>query len=162
MAQKMIDKPLLQQFEVKGYKNLTRSVTFGPLGRINVIHGENNVGKSNLLQAMDLYFRLLASFCDFPIPDVAKASDWDYPGVSNFEKWGHPVGEIFNFVDPAYLEMTGTFAFTVEQRERFGLEQSQSLVRFGIRVSLQANAERSLKNFYKDQIGFVITNEQNN
>jgi len=60
MTSRRPDEPVfLQQFEVKGYKNLTAQLTFGPLGRINVIHGENNVGKSNLLEALDLFFRLL-------------------------------------------------------------------------------------------------------
>ena len=142
MTQNSSEKSLLlQEFQVKGYKNLTRTITFGPLGYINVIHGENNVGKSNLLQAMDLYFRLLGSLRDFPAADAKSSAirEWDYPKISRFEEWGHPVSEIFNFAEPASIEMTGTFAFTAEQRERFGLEQTQSLVRLGVQVSLQAN-----------------------
>lgn len=51
------NRVLLEQFEVSGFKNLTQPIIFGPLGQINVIHGPNNVGKSNLLQAIDLSFR---------------------------------------------------------------------------------------------------------
>ena len=50
----------LNSFIVEGYKNLTAPVTFGPLGELNAVHGANNVGKSNLIQAIDLFFGLLA------------------------------------------------------------------------------------------------------
>jgi bifunctional DNA-binding transcriptional regulator/antitoxin component of YhaV-PrlF toxin-antitoxin module len=133
---------LLQQFEVKGYKNLTQPIQFGPLGAINVIHGKNNVGKSNLLQAMDLYFRLLGALRDFPGTDAGLADvvSWDYPRVSELEDWGHPVGEIFNFTEPTPIEMTGAFALTKEQREQFDLERSQASVELGIQVLLQNNS----------------------
>ncbi len=121
----------LQQFEVKGYKNLTRTVTFGPLGRINVIHGENNVGKSNLLQAMDLYFRLLE--LEHSRSTRARVK----PPV--FNQLGHPIDEIFNFANLAPLEMGGTFCFTAEQQKRFGLEPlGVETVEIYIQASLQA------------------------
>jgi bifunctional DNA-binding transcriptional regulator/antitoxin component of YhaV-PrlF toxin-antitoxin module len=127
---------LLQQFEVKGYKNLTRTIRFGSLGRINVIHGKNNVGKSNLLQAMDLYFRLLGTLRDFPRADaeIADVVNWDFPAVSDLEEWGHPSDEIFNFTEPKPIEMTGAFALTARQREQFGLERSKSSVELGIQL----------------------------
>ncbi len=142
MTQKNIGKPLLQQFEVKGYKNLTRTVTFGPLGRINVIHGENNVGKSNLLQAMDLYFRLLelvahshsANHRTRPADRIELVIE-----LSAFDKLGHPIDEIFNFVNPAPLEMSGTFWFTVEQLRRIGsTSRSGESPEISIQASLQA------------------------
>src|SRR5436190_1702193 len=49
----------LKSFNVQGFKNLTGSATFGPLQVINVLHGANNSGKTNVLHAMDAYFRLL-------------------------------------------------------------------------------------------------------
>jgi hypothetical protein len=49
----------LRRFSVKGYKNIRGPVVLDPLGPINVLHGANNVGKSNLLQAMALFFRCL-------------------------------------------------------------------------------------------------------
>jgi len=132
MTQKTIDKPLLQQFEVTGYKNLTRTVKFGPLGRINVIHGENNVGKSNLLQAMDLYFQLLGHSRLYSRKQMKVES-------RVFNKLGHPIDEIFNFANPVPLEMMGTFWFTAEQRKRFGLElMGVKAVEIGIRAFLQA------------------------
>src|SRR5580700_3644751 len=50
---------LLRRFSVQGYKNLQQPIVLDDLGPINVIHGPNNVGKSNLLQAIDLLFRCL-------------------------------------------------------------------------------------------------------
>lgn len=44
---------------MRGYKNLEQPIVLDDLGPLNVIHGANNVGKSNLLQAIDLFFRCL-------------------------------------------------------------------------------------------------------
>ncbi len=110
------DNPLLlQQFEVKGYKNLTEPIVFGPLGQINVIHGPNNVGKSNLLQAMDLFFKLRElSSKESGADEITKTS-------ADFAEWGHPINEIFNLNhldEPIFL--TATFALTSEQNlEKF-------------------------------------------
>jgi predicted ATPase len=49
----------LTWFQVQGYKNLLSVLRLDPLGRINVLHGDNNVGKSNLLEAIGLFFLLL-------------------------------------------------------------------------------------------------------
>lgn len=50
----------LRNFSVQGYKNFRRRVELNNLPSIVVIHGDNNVGKSNLLEAMSLFFCLLA------------------------------------------------------------------------------------------------------
>jgi len=125
---------LLQEFEVTGYKNLTQRVTFGPLGRINVIHGENNVGKSNLLQAMDLFFRLLEIVWDKEFPRNPKLIP-----ASNFERLGHPVNEIFNLVEPTPLQVTGTFSFSEDKFGPWLPNQVQSSEELGIRASLQGD-----------------------
>lgn len=49
----------IRRFEVSGFKNFVEPVVLDDLGPINVIHGENNIGKSNLLDAMELFFRLV-------------------------------------------------------------------------------------------------------
>jgi hypothetical protein len=51
----------LNSFTVEGYKSLTAPVTFGPLDSLNVLYGPNNIGKTNLLGAIELFFGLLAS-----------------------------------------------------------------------------------------------------
>ncbi len=131
---------ILQQFEVAGYKNLTQSIKFGPLGSINVIHGPNNVGKSNLLQAMDLYFRLLDLVSLSPdLKDRRDPVGAKMIGtLDSFEQLGHPVSEIFNFIKPAPLELMGTFSFTAEEQEQFGFGQILSAIqKIGIRASIQ-------------------------
>ena len=44
----------IKRFAVSGFKNFTQEVVLDDMGEICVIHGENNVGKSNLLEAMHL------------------------------------------------------------------------------------------------------------
>lgn len=51
----------LLEFEVHGFKSLY-DCKLTDLQPINVFHGENNVGKSNLLEAMELFFRTLSLF----------------------------------------------------------------------------------------------------
>ena len=51
----------LVRFAVRGFKNLVNEVVLDELGPFEVLHGENNVGKSNLLQAIDLFFALMES-----------------------------------------------------------------------------------------------------
>ena len=48
----------LKRFSVKGFKNFRQDVVLENMGDICVIHGENNVGKSNVLEAMELFFVL--------------------------------------------------------------------------------------------------------
>jgi hypothetical protein len=49
----------LLEFEVHGFKSLY-NCRLENLQPINVFHGENNVGKSNLLEAMELFFRTVS------------------------------------------------------------------------------------------------------
>jgi hypothetical protein len=44
----------IEKFRVQGYKNLTNELVMDGLRGYNVIHGVNNIGKSNLLEAMSL------------------------------------------------------------------------------------------------------------
>ncbi len=46
----------LRWFQVQGYKSFTSPVRLDDLGPFNVIHGDNNVGKSNLLESIGLFF----------------------------------------------------------------------------------------------------------
>src|SRR5437899_8895112 len=89
-------KMRLISFTVEGYKNLTAAVTLGPLGGVNALHGANNVGKSNLIAAIDLFFGLLAiggrvSKDQFAALDANEAVP------------GHPFAEIFTVLSPATI-----------------------------------------------------------
>jgi hypothetical protein len=94
----------LQRFRVSGFKNLRQPVELDRLGPINVIHGENNVGKSNLLQAMDLFFHLLrgqGAMLVQPIPFTLGTGP--YPAI-----------EIFNLEAPQPIEMEASFLVGAE------------------------------------------------
>ena len=49
----------LVSFEVEGFRNFVAPVRLTELGPVNVLHGENNVGKSNVLAAIEVFFKLL-------------------------------------------------------------------------------------------------------
>lgn len=51
----------IEQFRFTGFANFTQPVTWGPLEEVNLLYGPNNVGKSNLLRAVELYFHLLGA-----------------------------------------------------------------------------------------------------
>jgi len=51
----------LLSFRVTGFAHFTQPVAMAPLEPINVLHGPNDAGKSTLVRAMDLYFRLLGA-----------------------------------------------------------------------------------------------------
>jgi len=49
-------------------------VTLEELGAINVIHGPNNVGKSNLLRAIEVFFRLLTIIARAGCPSARRVT----------------------------------------------------------------------------------------
>lgn len=133
MALRNPDEPVfLQQFEVKGYKNLTRRMTFGPLGRINVIHGENNVGKSNLLEALDLFFKLLS----YAGTILLGTSQRTLPESFQTDI-GYSVSDIFNFAEPLPIGLTGHFSVPSVRLREAGLELSLPSDKISIALTLK-------------------------
>ncbi len=65
-----------------------------------MIHGPNNVGKSNVLQAMDLYFRAEAF-----LSENAPAGEHIFSADDFAEKWGYSVAEIFDFLNPMPIDI---------------------------------------------------------
>jgi hypothetical protein len=51
----------LRSLTVSGFGPFENPLAFGPLDPVNVLYGSNNGGKSSLLQAVELYFRLLGA-----------------------------------------------------------------------------------------------------
>lgn len=51
----------LLSFKVSGYASFVQPVALAPLDEINALYGPNNCGKTNFLNAMELYFRLLGA-----------------------------------------------------------------------------------------------------
>jgi hypothetical protein len=99
----------LQSFRVTGFAHFTQPVALSSLAPINVLHGANNGGKSTLLRAMDLYFRLLGigeSVTREPVltfdPDEVDLRDlidggfhWENPGPITFlANWSVSQGEL--------------------------------------------------------------------
>ncbi len=92
----------LRRFEVSGYKNLLEPVVLDELGPISVIHGDNNVGKSNLLEALELFFVCLnrRRFENTGTGvEVSTTSAELLPGV------GLEVSSIFNLISPGSIRM---------------------------------------------------------
>ncbi|MDO9016202.1 MAG: AAA family ATPase [Deltaproteobacteria bacterium] len=129
----------IERFEVKGFKNLRQSVVLDELAGVNVIHGENNVGKSNLLQAMDLFFWLLGEVAKQPFAVTssirgtgtgwveATEPDWlwfPYP-ERTFEGRGYPADEIFNVLEPYPIEWNASIRIDQDDVARTGLEIGQ-------------------------------------
>jgi hypothetical protein len=105
----------VNSFTVEGYKNLNTSVTFGPLGPVSALHGPNNIGKSNLLAALDLFFGLLAVNTT-----VNKDTSVSLDQSEQIE--GHPFAEIFNAADSNPIRLQVELSLPREELERAGLE----------------------------------------
>jgi hypothetical protein len=60
---------ILTEFRVSGYKSLY-DCTITDLQPINVFHGDNNVGKSNILEALELFCRVLKGDRSPPLADA--------------------------------------------------------------------------------------------
>lgn len=103
----------LISFSVQGYKNLRQRVELRDLEAINVIHGPNNVGKSNLLQAMALFFECLEPRNGFnPLSDTRVG--WSELGVG----FVRVHRELFHLASPAPIRLEALLE--VPQRELLG------------------------------------------
>lgn len=126
----------LTRFEVVGFKNLKRRVVLDDLAEFDVIHGENNVGKSNLLQAIDLFFWLLGSLAkrgmladgtDEGESSAALISDDGAFGMrfhvseSIATQRGYVADDIFNFEEPAAIEMLAECKIEPDDCSRAGI-----------------------------------------
>src|SRR5437764_334619 len=105
----------LNSFTVEGYKNLTAPVTLGPLRDLNAIHGANNIGKSNLIQAIDLFFGLLAvgnqvTKDQFVTMDAAEQIP------------GHPFPEIFTAGSPVTIRLQAEISLPEQELRDYNLE----------------------------------------
>lgn len=91
----------LRSFKAQGFKNFQQPVVLEDLGPLNVIHGPNNVGKSNLLQAIELFFFLMGldhdpmGFPSLPMQTILQLTDETLAGA------GLPRTDIFNLAGPS-------------------------------------------------------------
>lgn len=108
----------LSTFHVRGYKNFQTKVTLDGLSTVNVIHGPNNIGKSNLLEAMTLYFRLLGLEEDGWLP---LSVDRRIPDEEMRQR-GFPRTDIFNLERPDPIEMSAVIAIPREELASAGIK----------------------------------------
>lgn len=59
----------LEGLRVKGFRNLREGITFESFDSLNVLSGENNIGKSNILAAIELSYLLLGDVAMHQWPD---------------------------------------------------------------------------------------------
>jgi AAA15 family ATPase/GTPase len=75
----------LKSFAVKGYKNFKQEISLEQMGSICVIHGENNVGKSNVLEAMQLFFQIVGQFLQTPHLKTKQLLEWNSTEIFHLE-----------------------------------------------------------------------------
>jgi hypothetical protein len=125
----------LQRFEVQGYKNLRQRVVLEDLGAINVIHGENNVGKSNLLQAIGLFFRVLGHLHDTNASSPMRTA-WSCK-VADWNATGFPSAEIFDLETPEAprpIELLAHIGLEAEERAALPPHESVQSVEITVRI----------------------------
>ena len=126
---------LLKRFQVQGYKNFREPVVLDALARINVIHGPNNVGKSNLLQAIALFFFLLTPRGGepkkIPIAFGEPLSETELIGA------GFAPNRIFNLQTQQPIEMFATLATESGELEALGIQEliDSKEVQIGIQLA---------------------------
>jgi putative AbiEii toxin of type IV toxin-antitoxin system len=104
----------ITSFTVQGFTNFTSPVTLGPLEEINVIYGPNNAGKSNLLRALELYFRLLGAG---ETASKAQAEILDHPDEGLERLLEHA----FNRSDPQPITFDVEWSILQRELEEAGL-----------------------------------------
>lgn len=123
----------LQWFEIQGYKNIRAPLRLEDLAEVNVLHGDNNVGKSNLLESIGLLFVLLQSLreelrgvslrerFDQLTPPEQGQETADTSLLSTVRSWmyfaerGFPPGEIFNIQRPQSIRLRAGLLLKTEE-----------------------------------------------
>lgn len=105
----------LNSFSVEGFRNLRKPVTFGPLQTVNVLHGPNSAGKSNLLQAMDVFFRLLGTGNQISNSIRVSLEDGE-------EAVGCPFPHLFNLAAPGPIQWKVELSIDAAELEEMSIE----------------------------------------
>jgi hypothetical protein len=127
----------IKSFWVKGYKNLVSPVALDGLDSRNVvvIHGSNNVGKSNLLEALLLPFLLLGHGASERAP-LPFGTDDEFPSSDRLNGIPLEPSEIFTLGAPTPIEVRVSVTFTDDELRSRGLKQVQSFrdIEIGVQV----------------------------
>ncbi len=129
----------IKRFSVTGYKNFQNEIVLENMGNICVIHGENNVGKSNLLEAMQLFFKccykwLSSSDSDNRILNLS---------AEELAKLGFKTNEIFNLALDKPIFINANLITEPENRNKI------------LNISL------TLKTFENKNISCIIDSKEN-
>ena len=125
----------LSSFKVRGFKNLTQEVVLDELGPVNVLHGPNNVGKSNVLQAMQLFFRLVrrgGSLVDVPLPDPVPIDDKAWLDLTGMART-----DAFNLEAPVPIRMAAVVEIDESDLSTAGIESEEPIDRVGVEIELR-------------------------
>lgn len=123
----------LTSFEVQGFKNLAAPVKLEELGPINVIHGENNVGKSNLLRAIEVFFRLLGAVRG----DGWLLDDDDFElSEGELNHKGIRLIDLFNYAVPRPIHLAASLTIEEAELTRAGLQPRLDCNQVSIALSL--------------------------
>lgn len=134
----------LLEFAVSGYKNLSREVRLEGLGRVNVIHGDNNVGKSNLLEAMRLFFLLLCRDVGDALP-LGPGKEIRIDDAGLLALTGAQIADIYDLRGPpaSTIRLEATFAVSREGLERAGIKPLLPTDRVVIAIELEREYGRA-------------------
>lgn len=120
---------LLRRFSVQGYKNLRAPIVLDSLGPINVIHGENNVGKSNVVQAIALFFRSLTSASN--VLPLLSPLRFDISAVADFAPDGR---ELFHLDKPLPIVLGGLLDISSAELAAAGIQHAGTQLDVEVRL----------------------------
>ncbi|WP_157758294.1 ATP-binding protein [Cystobacter fuscus] len=126
------------------------------LGPINVIHGPNNVGKSNLLQAIQVFFALVGT----RLGDWLPVGELSVDVSTRLKEMGFEPTEIFNLESPKPITLKTVIETDEDELLRAGLETEADTHQASIEIELRrevGNVLFSLKSFVLDDYFDVVS-----
>jgi len=144
----------LKRFSVKGFKNFRQEIVLYNMGVICVIHGENNVGKSNVLEAMLLFFKLydtlLASYeSSLYDEELEKLEELDI-SLEQLEQLGFKASEIFSFGLETPITMSATLTFEEAECENKSFDITITLQKVNEEFKVITNLSQKFEFFFRD------------
>lgn len=137
-------------FEVQGYKNIVTPLRLTNLGPINIIHGDNNVGKSNLLESIGLFFVLLRTLAEdgpklVERYELSAQKATAEPGATvrthgYFAEHGFSADEIFHFMEPTPITLRARITFADTERPPNAPPWLNNSILLGLRAELLTNS----------------------
>ncbi len=116
------------------HANFRKEVVLEELGAVCVIHGDNNVGKSNLLEAVKLFFRLLTVQDQERGTPIVSAQHMQ---SSDMKKLGFQMSEIFNLEVPEAIRLNAVFSIEPGELAHASIQEllPSSKVQIGVQLT---------------------------